>query len=336
MPPFDYSPLSSKVSPKDMWRYLKTSWGDLLSAIVTVLFAFIFVGIVVRFAQFLVSDGQTVPAVLALTVGPVVAVGIALFPFFGNASIRSTILVQRFIEKNNLTSLIDISNPDYESRLFQRGTSRSIQRGFRFNTPRPVDFGEYTYATGTGKTQHTWYVGFVRIELPVVVPNIVLSPAKLNLTGVFLSEYLGYSQKIHLEGNFNDYFNVYIPSGYDVDVRTILTPDFMQVLINNAKDYDIEFVGTGMYIFRSGYWGLHKPQTIQYLLNLVQKVGKEASEESANYADARSGEKGAIAATGKELKGIEVSFVRIFVTVGIIVLIGVAVVAVYISQGLHQ
>lgn len=62
-----------------------------------------------------------------------------------------------------------------------------------------------------------------------------------------------YTEKIHLEGDFDDYFQVFIKAETQLDVLTILTPDVMEIVMTLDK-YEIEMTSDGkLYIYCHGF-----------------------------------------------------------------------------------
>lgn len=48
------------------------------------------------------------------------------------------------------------------------------------------------------------------------------------------------SQKLALEGDFNNYFQLFVPKGSHVLALSILSPDVMRTLMNSSERYDVE------------------------------------------------------------------------------------------------
>jgi hypothetical protein len=51
------------------------------------------------------------------------------------------------------------------------------------------------------------------------------------------------SQKLQLEGNFGNYFDFYAPQNLQVNTLTVLAPNFMQIVMDSATMFDVEFYG---------------------------------------------------------------------------------------------
>ena len=54
---------------------------------------------------------------------------------------------------------------------------------------------------------------------------------------------------VRLEGNFDDYFKLYMPKGYEIEALQIFTPDVMELFIDKAKQFNAEFIDDTVYFF---------------------------------------------------------------------------------------
>jgi hypothetical protein len=89
--------------------------------------------------------------------------------------------------------------------------------------------------------------GIIRITLPKVFPQMVLDSNKNDkgYTSTIPASFQE-NQKLALEGNFAEHFDFYAPIGLQVNTLTVLAPNFMQILIDSAATFDVEFYGTEM------------------------------------------------------------------------------------------
>jgi hypothetical protein len=60
------------------------------------------------------------------------------------------------------------------------------------------------------------------------------------------------SQKVKLEGNFSEFFNVYAPDEDQQDLLVLLAPDVMEDLLQNFAQYDIEVEDNILYMYVGG------------------------------------------------------------------------------------
>ena len=81
------------------------------------------------------------------------------------------------------------------------------------------------------------------------------------------------NQVVLLEGDFNSYFTLYAPQGYGTDVRYVLTPDLMALLVDEAGSYDVETIDDTLVIYARKEFDLGDPATHERLLRLLATVG---------------------------------------------------------------
>ncbi len=85
------------------------------------------------------------------------------------------------------------------------------------------------------------------IRLPVYLPQMYIDGYQNNRFEPQEFQ-VDRSQRIQLEGDFNKYFQVYIPQGSGVLALSLLSPDVMQTILMIAPEYDIEFDGQSVRI----------------------------------------------------------------------------------------
>ncbi len=128
--------------------------------------------------------------------------------------------------------------------------------------------------------------GQVTIPLKKAMPHIVLD-AKGN-NGFFgatsLPEGFDKSQVISLEGDFDKYFTLYGPEGYQTDVRYILTPDVMQVLIDHARGRDVVIRGSTLEL-SLGVINFASAQSVRDALAVVTVLRREIAKQADAYRD---------------------------------------------------
>jgi hypothetical protein len=107
-------------------------------------------------------------------------------------------------------------------------------------------------AGGTDQTRYK--VQVFSIKLPYNVESIYVE----SRTNITLNNVLGVSsvafkesERVDLEGDFSTFFRVYIPKGEEVNAFTILAPNIMVLLLEQAGDYDFEFAGNRIYFYQT-------------------------------------------------------------------------------------
>lgn len=115
--------------------------------------------------------------------------------------------------------------------------------------------------------------GIVRVSLPKIFPQVVLDSIKNDRYVSSVTTSFDASQSLQLEGDFNDYFDLYAPVGLQVNVLTLLAPNMMQILMDHAGLFDVEFYKNEMILMTKS--SLYNPE--------VMKALDEALTEQLNY-----------------------------------------------------
>lgn len=260
---FDTRPLTEPVDPRatgDFWRQLKAkrpmSGANVLSIVVFVFVGLMFAGMALVFllvgAFALRGDGGPISfafLVPVLVIVAVAAIGIPLGIHAWRRRRDTAYRLARFAAANGMVYEHEIDDPQLPGMIFQRGSSRESSSLLRGYQPRFVEFGNYRYTTGSGKnrTTHTW--GYVAVKLDVPLPNIVLDALGNNTLGTNLPASFSRDQRLSLEGDFDKYFTLYCPQGYEADALYLFTPDIMARFIDHAAQLDVEIVDDWMFLY---------------------------------------------------------------------------------------
>jgi hypothetical protein len=244
---------------------------------------------VLAFGSVFVSMLVSIVAALAGSFGEGGAIGGALFsliPFllFGGViavvvlglvgSTRSAATrmyrLDRFARANGMTYVPRFDSPGLPGMIFSLGNSRQASDLVRGERPRFVEFANYHYTTGSGKnrTTHAW--GYVAVRLDVPLPHIVLDATGNNgLFGSNLPATFDKDQRLSLEGDFDRYFSLYCPQGYEPDALYLFTPDIMARFIDNAAALDVEIVDDWLFLYAKRDFSTLDPATWAWLFSVV-------------------------------------------------------------------
>ncbi len=104
----------------------------------------------------------------------------------------------------------------------------------------------YTFNTTIGDEKDPEQLEFSVFEIsyPGTVMNMLLDTGNH-----ILDKSLIVGKKLELEGNFNNYFDVYVPEGSEIEALMILTPDVMEQLIVKSRKYSIEISNNKLFIY---------------------------------------------------------------------------------------
>ena len=198
--------------------------------------------------------------------------------------------LDRFARANGMRFQPRDVERSYPGEIFHIGRDQKVLEhlttGGRF-----LDIGNFSYITGSGKSQTTHHWGFLALYLDRAMPNIVLDAKSNNsLFSSNLPVVLDKKQVLHLEGDFDQHFTLYCPGEYEQDALYIFTPDLMSLLIDEAAPFDVELIDQWMFVYSSRMFQLTDPAVLQRLFTIADTVGAKALDQTARYADDRIGD----------------------------------------------
>ena len=250
-----------------------------------------------------------------------------VFTVYAENSVRnlqSRIVLTKFAKANDAVYMFKPSGVLEDGLIFKRGHSKEMTHYMKFKSG--WEMGSYEYTEGHGKSSTTYEWGFASMPLKRALPNMMLCSAGSKiynaLTTSGLTDSLSSDQKISLEGDFDKYFTLYAPKEYTTDALYLFTPDVMQAAVEHGAAFDMEIIGTRLYIYRQDNTELTKQKTLQDYVEIFDSFGKQLAEQDEHYADERVGNRALnqVAESGRELKR-SVNLVGLFITL-VIILIG--------------
>lgn len=245
----------------------------------------------------------------------VISLAVSIFVnFLGIVIIIIAVGVSRQFFENDLFKAFARANQfDY-----QKGSAGLGQTGFIFSIGhsqfyKDVVSGTYQklplllfmfhYTIGYGRNSHTYDRAVMAINFNTLLPAFVLRRHRkfqlLEEERESLKSY-NYTEKINLEGDFADHFQVYIRPGTQVDVLTILTPDVMQILVNLDK-YEIEMTSDGSFcVYCHGL--ITKTRSLIEMYQIVevvsQKLARDANRAQVILKDTQAVQNSIVVAPG--------------------------------------
>lgn len=271
----DYSPLTEPVDPVALrrfraaridpvrgWKSLSASMSKIVETavgLVVVVFATIFGGglFLNVLGAVLASAGiprdESAPLRIVALVLLILSV-VAVLLLRRHRTMAEEWRLDAFARANGFEFAAASDPPERPGLIFGAGRSRRIDRAIRGETSRFLELANYRYTTGSGKnrTVHRWGYAAVRIGSPL--PHIVLDTVGNN--GLFGSSNLpasfDRSQRLRLEGDFDEHFELYCPAGYERDALYLFTPDIMVDFIDHAARFDVEIVDDWLFLYARG------------------------------------------------------------------------------------
>ena len=304
----DYAPLTTTPTPHEVAEFrtqakasgaawARISASQVVTIVIVSVVAVAFVvpvlgGIVSVLARSIQGDNPiAVVVVLGFTLGlALVGVAIVRVAISGSGRWGRWLKMDRFARANGFVFSPSDPNPAYPGSIFQLGDSRTAVDHFRTTEGRFLDFGNYRYTTGSGKSRTTRTWGFLAIELDRRLPHMVLDSTANNglFGGTNLPATFHKDQVLSLEGDFDRYFTLYCPKEYERDALYVFTPDLMALCIDEAAPFDIEIVDDWMFVYSSKPFPSGNPDVYRRLLRIVETVGAKTLTQTDRYQDDRA------------------------------------------------
>jgi hypothetical protein len=205
-----------------------------------------------------------------LLVGGLIALGIVAAVRGVSGATERRYRLDAFARANGMSYVPSIPAPRLPGMIFGQGSSRQASDLVRGDLPRFVEFANYRYTTGSGKNQTTHRWGYVAVKLDVPLPHIVLDALGNNgMFGSNLPASFDRDQRLSLEGDFDRYFSLSCPSGYERDALYLFTPDIMARFIDNAAALDVEIVDDWLFLYAKRDLSTLDPATWAWMFTVV-------------------------------------------------------------------
>lgn len=232
------------------------------------------------------------PIIVMAMIGMSIAIGVIIFIvtmeiIVENKKIReSEKKIPQFAKVNHFEYAAITSSSSYTTRFFSVGVGVEVQhvvRGQRF------EVGEYIIEDASSPAKFHHY-GFIEITLDNKVPHIILDSVSNETSQSSEQDYSGKiridlnkDQMMQLEGDFTNYYTVYVAEGYGTDALYILTPDLMATLADAVADYDIEFVDNKLYLASRDVF--RTADQFYKAFSAIEKISNAVNKRSDRYVD---------------------------------------------------
>lgn len=191
----------------------------------------------------------------------------------------SSARLRKFATYNNLEYKLDrYATGKYTNQLFN---SRLVQimssLGFYNRIDGEIEIGNFRIVGARSFEQ-----GYLSLSLPRRLPHMILSakPYSFALPGD-----LAQNQHLSLEGDFDNYFKLYVPNGYERDALYVFTPDIMQLFKDNLSAFTIEIIDDRFYIYNGSKFRLTDPKLYARLFELLSAVMTKFDRQINFYTD---------------------------------------------------
>lgn len=216
------------------------------------LWAFVIVAIQISIAVAFLVNGDPVPTAI-IVFGPVLIAVVGLVQLLRwlprRPRRKARFRIARMAQANGWTYVDSIPRPDGSGMIFRTGGRRLSTAVVRIPATRPIEVGNHRYVVDNHEIKSDtktklarW--GYASMRLDVPLPNIVLRSR-----GGRLPIPPAAPQQLSLEGDFDQYFTLFCPAGYETDALYLFTPDVCARLIDAASAFDVEIVDDQLYLY---------------------------------------------------------------------------------------
>ena len=132
--------------------------------------------------------------------------------------------------------------------MFTKGNHRSktnVIKGLLEN--HRIQIFNYDFEIGSGKNRIPYSYTVFEIDYDNRIPKMFLRVDK-NAWQMFKPSFVN-GRRLNLEGNFDDFFDLFVENDFEIEALQIFTPDIMQKLMTDWKQFTLEFTGDKIYIY---------------------------------------------------------------------------------------
>lgn len=194
------------------------------------------------------DDTEQIYIFLALL--PVFLVGGLYAAFYGKVE---KLFMQQFAAAHGLTYVGKGSDADFTGGLFAIGHGHIVSHlmtGTFQNHPVSLFFFQHT--VGSGKSARTYHTTVLNIAHEHPLPPILLLVDNQYFGG--FDPKLSFNRPIKLkpELDLDAQFDLYCQEKYEIETLQIFTPAFIAKMLGTWKNFNLEFSGSNLLVFKSG------------------------------------------------------------------------------------
>lgn len=290
MKKFDLTPMKSNVSQveinellsKGLLKRRDDSTPVVLIPVMILVFGLVGVVLYIIISQ-LISD-----IIALLLFGGMCIVGVIVGWYYSIHIVRrqyaSMVRLKKTAELNGFQFDSEIDGIGYGGSLFGDREVRleSVVSGTMHESK--FMFGNMEAISRELSNRPVLYWSVIRIDLMRSMPHIVLDSITNNTSSShYLPLHFKQIQLLSLEGNFNHYFQMYVPTEFGRDAYYIFTPHVMVFFIDRLSEYDIEIKDKSLYIYSPKSINIESALDILNILELIDDTVNQLKHASERY-----------------------------------------------------
>ncbi|MDQ1206472.1 hypothetical protein [Microbacterium sp. SORGH_AS_0862] len=283
----DIAPLTSRIDRRQLRDYRRSLpstvrprlAGVLTRAVVLIAFplALLVMWLVILDGSFFADEDWGLIVILfPLAIPPVIGVVVLVDAVRRRMGVRPYRL-NGFADANGFTYEPYAPAPPLPGVIFTRPgqSSAFVTDILRRRAGYALEIGNHTCTTGSGRSTSTYRWGYAAMRLPVALPRIVLDAHGNNTIGrPRLPIAFAKNQRLSLEGDFDRFFTLYCPDGYETDALYLFSPDTMAVFVDEAARLDVELVDDYLFLYYPGQLATLDPALWERLLTTVDALSE--------------------------------------------------------------
>jgi hypothetical protein len=303
---YDFSDLGKLLTEDEVRKNnkIRKTLAILPAAIVT---GFEFYTIIFKLLTNTVTSNLFLESALIIVSG-LLAGGVLYYFFNPNRDQLVTKRLENFASTNGLRYIQSGYISHLKATFFSYGDKKEIVNELRDYDLNGISVGNYKFLLKSLDERYHKYE-YIYFSLPRQVPHLALSsrknPLTVHIDKLLLTKF-DRDQALSLEGDFGNFFKLYVPKKYETDALYIFTPDVMSAFIDNAKEWDVELIGDKVYLYREfdgNFSAAINRQELELKYRLAENIRLQVVEQVFHYSDAKVNDKSknAIDETGQRL-----------------------------------
>ena len=208
----------------------------------------------------------------------------------------------RFAAANGLRYAPGRSGASLPGSLFRGGTPMRAYDVFTATSPRHIEIGNTVATEETRWVNRDQEFGYLAVRLANRLPHIVLEPRRGGIKPGFVPG-LAEEQHLRLEGDWDSWFSLYCPAGYERDALYLFTPDVMARFIDGAEGQYVEIIDDWLFVYTAQPLATLDPDRWRFAAGIAEAVTAKLAQwerwrdPSAPVPQAAPGAPAAAAAT---------------------------------------
>lgn len=215
---------------------------------------------------------------------------------------RAFFRLARFAGANGLSFFPGVHDGRHLAPWRERGMVRVVDL-MRARGGRAVEFANVEIQSSAGHRSSTTFGGYAATRVGTPLPHIRLESRRIvrTSTGVTARD-----QRLSLEGDFDRFFALSCPRGYETDALYLFTPDVMARLVDSVADFDLELVDDWVFLTSPDDVVTLKPERWQAVVSafdaVLAKIGQWERWRDDRVPHNRLSAPGRVAASGRRLR----------------------------------